>query len=146
MPFLTLSFYTGHQTRSLALEPALIRATRRFTANWALLLFGAIYIVALVLLTRSQFYLTPEDSFISCTSTYWLANDGCGLNGQDCIPNDGTNTFDFRCPAQCKDVILLNNRTVGDTQLFRVPLIVGGGDSNKTYRADSFICAAAVHA
>jgi len=27
-----------------------------------------------------------------------------------------------------------------------VPLIVGGGDSQKTYRADSFICASAVQA
>ena len=27
-----------------------------------------------------------------------------------------------------------------------VPLVVGGGDEQKTYRSDSFICAAAVHA
>ena len=143
---MTLSFYSGRRARSVALEPGLIRATRRFTAHWFLVIFGVAYIVALVLLTRSQFYLTPEDSFVTCTSTYWLANDACGLDGTDCIPSDGINTFDFRCPAQCKDVILLNNRTVGDTQVFRVPLIVGGGDANKTYRGDSFICAAAVHA
>ena len=143
---MTLSFYTGRRARTLALEPTLIRLTRPFTNIATLLLFGLVYIIALVFLTRSQFYLTPEDSFITCTSTYWLANDGCGLDGQACIPTDGVNRFDFRCLAQCKDVILLNNRTVGDRQAFRVPLIVGGGDTNKTYRADSFICAAAVHA
>ena len=54
-------------------------------------------------------------------------------------------TFDFRCPAQRSSVVLQNPRTVGDEQVNFVPLIVGGGDSNHTYR-DTFICAAAVQA
>lgn len=57
-----------------------------------------------------------------------------------------TDAFDFRCPAQCDNVILQNPRTVGDEQIAFKPLIVGGGDSNGTYRGDSFICAAAIQA
>lgn len=55
-------------------------------------------------------------------------------------------TFDFRCPAQCSGVVLQNPRTVGDEQVDFVPLIVGGGDPNGTYRGDTFVCAAAVQA
>ncbi|KAG6878644.1 hypothetical protein C0993_001167 [Termitomyces sp. T159_Od127] len=36
-----------------------------------------------------------------------------------------------------------NPRTVGGEQIAFVPLIVGGGDPQHTYRGDSFICAAA---
>lgn len=54
--------------------------------------------------------------------------------------------MDFRCPAQCLDAILQNPRTVGNIQAVYVPLIVGGGDLNKTYRGDSFICPAAIQA
>jgi hypothetical protein len=53
--------------------------------------------------------------------------------------------YDFRCPAGC-DVILQNSRTVGNQKQEYVPLIVGGGDVNGTYRGDSFICSAAVQA
>lgn len=74
-----------------------------------------------------------------------MANNGCGLDGMDCAPFNDT-TFDFRCPAQCSNVILQNPRTVGDGEIAFVPLIVGGGDDNVTYRGDSFICAAAVQA
>ena len=55
-------------------------------------------------------------------------------------------TFDFRCPAQCASVVLQNPRTVGVEQVDFVPLIVGGGDSDGTYRGDSFVCAAALQA
>ncbi|KAG8970509.1 hypothetical protein FRB90_010663, partial [Tulasnella sp. 427] len=39
---------------------------------------------------------------------------------------------------------LLNNRTVGDEQVIYQPLVVGGGDSNQTYRGDTWLCAAAI--
>ena len=103
------------------------------------------YIVGFAFFSRAQSFITPADSYIGCTSTYWLANDGCGLNGQLCGAfNNGT--FDFRCPGQCNDVILQNPRTVGDEKVAYVPLIVGGGDDNHTYRGDTFICAAAIQA
>ncbi|OBZ78556.1 hypothetical protein A0H81_00973 [Grifola frondosa] len=61
------------------------------------------------------------------------------------MPFDNS-SFDFRCPAQCSSVVLQNPRTVGDEQVDFVPLIVGGGDVNSTYRGDSFVCAAALQA
>lgn len=129
----------------LPIEEWLIKATRKLTAPWLIVLLGAAYIIALAFFSREQSFLTPAESFIGCTATYWIANDGCGLDGQICAPFDNS-TFDFRCPAQCSNVILQNPRTIGDEQTAFKPLLVGGGDSNRTYRGDSFICAAAVQA
>ncbi|TDL28594.1 LCCL domain-containing protein [Rickenella mellea] len=144
-PLLNRSINRGRLSLHLNLENIFLRITRPFTSPWLLLLLCAGYIVSFAFFTRAQYYLTPSASLISCTATYWLANDQCGLNGQSCIPTN-TSAFDFRCPAQCKDVTLANPRTIGAGQLDHVPLIVGGGDGNKTYRGDSFICAAAVQA
>jgi hypothetical protein len=129
----------------LPIEEWLIKATRKLTAPWLIVLLGAAYIIALAFFAREQSFLTPAESFIGCTATYWIANDGCGLDGQLCASFDDP-TFDFRCPAQCSNVILQNPRTIGDEQIAFKPLLVGGGDPNKTYRGDSFICAAAVQA
>lgn len=35
--------------------------------------------------------------------------------------------------------------SIGDQEVIYQPLVVGGGDAEGTYRADSFICSAAVH-
>lgn len=93
--------------------------------------------------------VSRSPAFLSCTSTYWLRNAGCGLDGQDCEPfytPPGEVGQAFRCPANCIDVTLLNPRAVGDERVNYRPLVVGGGDANRTYRGDSFICAAAIHA
>ncbi|KAI3489057.1 hypothetical protein L1887_46815 [Cichorium endivia] len=88
-------------------------------------------------------------AFLSCTSTYWLRNGECGIDGEACAPFY-TPTAEagqpFRCPAQCVDVTLLNPRAVGSELVNYQPLVVGGGDANRTYRGDSFICATAIHA
>lgn len=144
-PFLNATVYLGRRSYSLALEPALIRVTRPFTSPWLYALLAVGYIIGLAFFSRAQSFLTPEDSFIGCTATYWSPNADCGLDGELCGPFDNS-TFDFRCPAQCSSVILLNPRTVGNQQVDFVPLLVGGGDSDRTYRGDSFICAAAVQA
>lgn len=122
-----------------------MRRTRDLTTPWLFIGLAAAYIIGFAFLSREQSYLTPTDSFIGCTDTYWLANDGCGLDGQECGPFDNS-TFDFRCPAQCDLVVLANPRIVGNQQVDNVPLIVGGGDLDRTYRGDTFICAAAVQA
>lgn len=122
-----------------------MRLTRPLTAPWLLFILGAAYIVGFALLSRASSFLTPASSFLGCNSAYWAANDGCGLDGTACGPFDNS-TFDFRCPASCGSISLANPRTVGDEQMLNVPLIVGGGDGNGTYRGDSFICAAAVQA
>ncbi|KAI0734500.1 hypothetical protein C8Q72DRAFT_873037 [Fomitopsis betulina] len=144
-PFLNVTLYTGRRARSLSLEPFLIRITRSFTNPWLFAGLTAAYIIGFAFFARAQSFLTPSDSFIGCTATYWAANNGCGLNGESCEPFSNS-TFDFRCPAACASVVLENYRTVGDTQVIYEPLLVGGGDANHTYRGDTFICAAAIQA
>jgi hypothetical protein len=143
-PFLALTWCFNNRTCSLALEPAWTRLTRPLIHPLLFILVVIGYIVGLAFFTRAQWYQTPPDSFLGCTATYWLANSQCGLNGVDCLPSE-YGQYDFRCPAAC-DVILQNSRTVGDQKQEYVPLIVGGGDVNRTYRGDSFICSAAVQA
>lgn len=144
-PFLDIDWRIKGWKIKLPLETTLVHITRPFTSPILFAFLVVAYIIAFAFFTRAQAFLTPEDSWIGCTSTFWLANDGCGLDGQSCAPFSNQ-TYEFRCPAQCDGVILQNPRTVGDEQVVFEPLIVGGGDNNKTYRGDSFICAAAQHA
>lgn len=76
-------------------------------------------------------------------------NKGCGLNGNDCRPFTNM-TVPFRCPANCKALKVLQPHSVGNQTLNYESLVVGGPDPNSSspavYRADSFICQAAVHA
>lgn len=57
----------------------------------------------------------------------------------------------FRCPADCQEEFLLSPYTVGDKKVAYEPLVIGGPASdqaavdNAAYRADSFICASAIH-
>lgn len=131
---------------SLSFESTLLKLTHHFSTPWLFTVLAVAYIIGFAFFARAQYFFTPADSFVGCTSTYWLAKDGCGLDGAGCGPFQDNSPFDFRCPAQCDNVILQNPRTVGDEQIAFVPLIVGGGDTNETYRGDSFICAAAIQA
>jgi hypothetical protein len=141
-PLLDIELKLRRQHIILPLESGLIRLTQPLTSSRLLLVLGAAYIISFAFFSRAQSFLTPASSWIGCTSVYWSAHDGCGLNGEYCEPFTNS-TFDFRCPAQCDIVTLLNPRTVGAQQVVYQPLIVGGGDLNHTYRGDSFICAAA---
>ncbi|TFK36851.1 LCCL domain-containing protein [Crucibulum laeve] len=145
MPILNIDRHIHGRHVHIPIESNLIRLVRPFTNPWLLALLGVAYIISFAFFTRAQSFITAADSFIGCTATYWLANDGCGLNGQLCAPFDNS-TFEFRCPAQCNNVILQNPRTVGNEEIAFKPLVVGGGDPNGTYRGDSFICAAAIQA
>ncbi|KAF2851891.1 hypothetical protein T440DRAFT_46570 [Plenodomus tracheiphilus IPT5] len=88
---------------------------------------------------------------IRCTDRFWDDGNGCGLNGDLCRPFANT-SMPFRCPANCKRVQLLNPHAVGDQLVNYRPLVVGGPTDeqetleNTYYRADSFICGAAIHA
>ncbi|KAJ6604512.1 hypothetical protein DFH09DRAFT_967925 [Mycena vulgaris] len=124
------------------IESTFLRLTRYAPNNYLLLILGAAYIVSLAFFARAQWFQTPADSFIGCTAAFWGAENSCGLDGGSCAPFNGS--LDFRCPAQCDGVILANPRAIGDDKMAFVPLIVGGGDPNRTYRGDSFICAAAI--
>lgn len=71
------------------------------------------------------------------------------MNGNDCRPFSASH-FAFRCPANCKSLILQDERTIGNQTINYQSLVVGGPEANSSdpgvYRADSFICQAAIHA
>ncbi|RCI07455.1 hypothetical protein L249_4521 [Ophiocordyceps polyrhachis-furcata BCC 54312] len=59
--------------------------------------------------------------------------------------------FAFRCSSSCASYMVLNPRAVGDQEVLYRPLVVGGPSTDvrpeeATYRGDSYICAAAIHA
>lgn len=98
-------------------------------------------------------------SFFGCTTTFWTANSGCGLDGSLCAPFSSPTSVPFRCPASCETTTLGGARAVGDQLPSYVTLVVGGGhQGNSTsldpveatgpfiYRGDSFVCSAAIHA
>ncbi len=127
--------------------------------HWVLLCLVYIaWILGFAYLAKSLWYqsavvgfdgVSRSPAFLSCTSTYWLRNAECGLDGEDCEPfytPDGQVGQTFRCPAGCIDVTLLNPRAIGDQSVNYEALVVGGGDADGTYRGDSFVCAAAIHA
>ncbi|KAK7726454.1 hypothetical protein SLS63_007614 [Diaporthe eres] len=92
---------------------------------------------------------------IGCGGSFWSQNNGCGLDGIDCQPF-ANSSFAFRCPASCSSQQVLNPRFVGAQEVIYETLVVGGPTSDANagsddasgfvYRADSFICSAAIHA
>ncbi|KAF3761965.1 hypothetical protein M406DRAFT_348078 [Cryphonectria parasitica EP155] len=86
---------------------------------------------------------------IQCGGVFWEENNDCGLNGTDCLPF-ADSSFAFRCPANCISEEVQNPRAVGAQEVIYEPLVVGGptsdGTHDFTYRGDSFICSAAIHA
>ena len=93
---------------------------------------------------------------LTCSSTLWSRNNGCGLNGDGCKPFLNTAAMPFRCPSGCISTgKLLNPRQVGNQTLVYRQMVVGGPTPevpesvvayDARYRADSAICATAIHA
>ncbi|KAJ5908452.1 hypothetical protein N7495_001134 [Penicillium taxi] len=84
---------------------------------------------------------------LSCSTDFWNF-DGCGLNGNDCRPFTSS-TVAFRCPANCRDTKLLSPHIVGNQTYNYQGLVIGGSlisSEPAIYRADSFVCQAAIHA
>jgi hypothetical protein len=138
--------YSCHSSLYIPLSP---RYSHCFVHNISYLLrpcpgASSFCIAILFLIFFFQWYQTPIDNFVDCTSTFWLKDNGCGLDGQLCKPFNTTNPLEFRCPARCTSVILANQRAVGAQEITYVPLVVGGGDAEQTYRGDSWICVAAI--
>ncbi|KIW98999.1 uncharacterized protein Z519_00662 [Cladophialophora bantiana CBS 173.52] len=91
-----------------------------------------------------------KPSNLWCGASFWNEGNGCGLNGNMCRPFSSAH-LTFRCPANCKGTHLLEEHMVGNQSLRYQGLVVGGPkpddpDSMPVYRADSFICQAAIHA
>ncbi|KAL9027945.1 MAG: hypothetical protein Q9196_003611 [Gyalolechia fulgens] len=88
---------------------------------------------------------------IWCGASYWSGGNSCGLNGNRCRPFDNA-VQAFRCPANCKATHVLNPHAVGLQQINYQPFVIGGTPRNESsaseyiYRADSFVCQAAIHA
>ncbi|MCJ1437238.1 hypothetical protein MMC27_006624 [Xylographa pallens] len=90
---------------------------------------------------------------IWCGANLWSKGNGCELDGSKCRPFENT-IFPFSCPANCASVEVLNPYAVGDQEIVYHPLVIGGSKNGSRflpaeksiYRADSFICQAAIHA
>lgn len=82
---------------------------------------------------------------LSCSATHavWKGkNQYCGINGEDCGASD-LKEFFFKCPASCKeDSYTWSETAVANYSTIYRPYVIGG---NNSYRADSFICASALH-
>ncbi|KAL7004131.1 hypothetical protein EMMF5_006308 [Cystobasidiomycetes sp. EMM_F5] len=130
------------------IERLLVRFTRYIRYPWALWIFLLAWFLGTCFLTRAAWYNgatgSSSSSWVSGGTAYWQANDACGLYGNQCGPFQGFNAS-YRCPSNQLSVKLLNNRAVGIQEVFYKPLVVGGGDELGTYRADSWLCAAAIH-
>ncbi|KAI9933228.1 hypothetical protein ASPWEDRAFT_114955 [Aspergillus wentii DTO 134E9] len=106
--------------------------------------------LTVLLVSRSSGYIEGygQPTTLSCATTYWDFGNGCGLNGNDCRPFSAS-TMAFRCPANCRDTKLMEPHTVGNETYNYQGLVVGGPESESTspaiYRADSFVCQAAIH-
>ncbi|KAG6004563.1 hypothetical protein E4U21_000947 [Claviceps maximensis] len=122
---------------------------------WLLFLYFSVWLVAFALVKRHGEATTEVAGWgrpqtIGCGATYWGSGNACGLDGNDCRPFGGSG-FPFRCSANCASYQALNPHAVGDQELVYQPIVVGGpsGDAaseNATYRGDSYICGAALHA
>ncbi|KAF2733333.1 hypothetical protein EJ04DRAFT_389142, partial [Polyplosphaeria fusca] len=105
----------------------------------------ALYTALFILLLLAELPLQDGEGQhvinLDCVDTLWRRKNECGLDGIDCRPFTNT-TFAFRCPADCAGVQLLNPRVIGPIEVNYRPLVVG----DNPYRADSFVCASAIHA
>ncbi|WVN86050.1 uncharacterized protein L203_101208 [Cryptococcus depauperatus CBS 7841] len=119
----------------------------RLSLPKALYPFLAVWVTANVLLTRQQYYLHDTPSIVQCTSSPWedWPPDSCGISGtlceQDLNRLEGSS---LRCMG-CSDIQLGNPRWIGGQKINHQPVIVGGGDKDRTYRADSWLCPSAIH-
>ncbi|KAK9471030.1 uncharacterized protein V1510DRAFT_234729 [Dipodascopsis tothii] len=90
---------------------------------------------------------TDEDVvLLECNSNpLWKRGPGnaaCGFDAAGCGPTENT-TLSFRCPSSCAGETTYSMTTVGTENVIYQPYVIG--DSNG-YRADSYICTAAIHA
>ncbi|EQL00047.1 hypothetical protein G6O67_003822 [Ophiocordyceps sinensis] len=152
-PYRIEPFFPAVQHYPLRLvERFLPRRSQRF---WLLWLYFSAWLITFVLVKRRGTVATEianwgQPQTIGCGSSYWGAGNACGLDGAECRPFNNSG-FAFRCSANCLSYMALNPRAVGDQEVLYQPLVVGGPPNEvqpdlATYRGDSYICAAAIHA
>lgn len=151
-PYRIRPFFPIIQEYPLRLVERFLPGLRR--RMWLVSIYIAIWIVAFVLVKKAGTLSTeiagwgpPQD--IGCGAAYWSAGNSCGLDGNDCRPFNGSG-FPFRCPGNCNSYRVLNPHAVGDQELIYRTLVIGGPSNDMhheaTYRGDSYVCSAAIHA
>ncbi|KAL7420916.1 hypothetical protein Q5752_004870 [Cryptotrichosporon argae] len=136
----------GRSLASTPVNPRVLNISRKLRLHYALVPFLALWATGFVLLVREQYYLSSSPTLIDCDAALWddWPPDTCGVNGTGCVSE--LEAGRYRCPGGCDAVDLGNPRWIGDESVNGVPLVIGGGDADHTYRADSWVCAAGVHA
>jgi len=131
-------------------------APKRIQRFWLLMALYACWIIAFVVVQHQSSFASEIEGYgppdrLWCGARYWNDDNGCGINGDQCRPFSNS-SLAFRCPADCLKTMVLKPHAVGAKEISYKPLIVGGPTnmsdaiSSAIYRADSFICGAAVHA
>jgi hypothetical protein len=153
-PYRIRPFFPAVQEYPLRLADRFLAGhKRRF---WVLFFYFSIWLVIFVLLKRQETLSSSipewgEPQNIGCGVSFWSADNGCNVNGNDCRPFNDSG-FPFRCSAHCTSYKVLNPRAVGDQEIVYRPFIIGGpsnndqGISDAIYRGDSYICGSAIHA
>lgn len=152
-PYRIKPFFAAIQEFPLRIVDKLLPGRRR--RMWLLFFYIAIWVVAFALIKRQESVSADIEGWgkptsIGCGAAYFSRGNLCGVDGNDCRPFNGA-ALPFRCPANCASYRVLNPRAVGDQEIVYRPLIVGGPTTDlqpesATYRGDSYICGAAVHA
>ncbi|KAM3513198.1 hypothetical protein MY11210_003140 [Beauveria gryllotalpidicola] len=152
-PYRIRPIFPAVQEFPLRVLDGLLPGRRR--RRWLLFFYLAIWVVAFALIKRQETLAGDIAGWgrpkpIGCGAAYFSRSNICGLDGNDCRPFNGS-ALPFRCPGNCASYRVLNPRAVGDQEVIYRPLIVGGPTTDlkpesATYRGDSYICGAAVHA
>jgi hypothetical protein len=82
----------------------------------------------------------PPD-WIGCYQQLWGLKNACGLNGRECGPFESDQTWTVRCPRSCGQARTQEVQWHGDQAVYNDPVVIG---NNSIYRADSYICPAAI--
>ncbi|WVW80655.1 hypothetical protein I302_102641 [Kwoniella bestiolae CBS 10118] len=120
----------------------------RLTIPHALYPFLLVWIGCFIILVRQQYYTPNTPEIISCNAAPWdnWPPDICGINGGNCKNDlESIDTKSFRCLGGCANSKLGNPRYVGSEKVDGRALVIGGGNDEGTYRADSWLCPSALH-
>ena len=111
---------------------------RRVLAHHRVVLGG--FLLSSLLLTTLLYYFSSFAAATSqsgspeaytCHDVLWLGYSGCGHMGEDCAPFASAAPSIVRCAARCDYYPYFGQRVIG---------------VNPHYRADSYVCASAIHA
>ncbi|GFZ51307.1 hypothetical protein JCM24511_09067 [Saitozyma sp. JCM 24511] len=144
-PSISLSCVLPRTSYHFSTDPPIYTLSRRFHLRYLLVPALLLWCTANILLIRQQYFFPNSPEIADCTSALWndWPPDTCGVNATACASE--LVSQNVRCLGGCAETTLGNPRWVGDVKVNGVPLLIGGGDESGVYRADSWICAAAIH-